>query len=74
MNERHGALVATARRDAALFPNYFGQTCFGCVIAGSLCSIVQWCLLDSFDCTCNSCGLSTMETHYYYYYYYYYYY
>ena len=27
-NERHGALLATARRDAVLYPNYFGQTCY----------------------------------------------
>jgi len=32
MNERHGPLLvlATARRDAAMFPNYFGHTCSVC--------------------------------------------
>ena len=28
MNERHGTLLATDHRDMALYPNYFGQTCF----------------------------------------------
>jgi len=27
MDERHGALLARARCDAALYPVYFGQTC-----------------------------------------------
>jgi len=27
MNQRYSALLATARRYAALYPNYFGQTC-----------------------------------------------